>query len=426
MEPKVLVISNECFSKTSSNGRTLGNFFLGWPQDRLAQFYISSADPDFDYCKNYFRVTDRQALEAFKNGKCNGGVVTKRLESGIKVNSASKKKNRNSLTMLLRDSIWNSNRWKSCGFEQWVKGFNPDIVLLQAGDCAFMFHLALKVAKESHAKLVIYNSEGYYFKDFDYFRSKGFIKFCYPLFIRNLKRALEKAYKESEYIIYLCDELKNAYDQVFDIPSEVIYTASDMVVTSQATTDNGRFIVSYCGNLGIGRDSSLIEVANELQKISAELYLDVYGRLPNNEIGKKFEQCEGIHFHGLVSYDEVKKIISESDLIIHTESFDDFYLKDLKFAFSTKIADAVSSGKCFLLYAPEEYACSRYLKENQAAFVAVNRKELADILAEIINKPEVRSKYRENAINLSEKNHKSQRNTLRFQEILKNIGNVSG
>ena len=56
MEPKVLVISNECFSKTSSNGRTLGNFFLGWPQDRLAQFYISSADPDFDYCKNYFRV----------------------------------------------------------------------------------------------------------------------------------------------------------------------------------------------------------------------------------------------------------------------------------------------------------------------------------------------------------------------------------
>ena len=65
---KVLVISNECFSKVTSNGRTLGNFFIGWDKSCLAQFYIQNSEPDFDYCENFFRVTDRQALSAFKTG----------------------------------------------------------------------------------------------------------------------------------------------------------------------------------------------------------------------------------------------------------------------------------------------------------------------------------------------------------------------
>ena len=92
MEPKVLVISNECFSKTSSNGRTLGNFFSGWSKDKLAQFYISSGTPDFNYCTNYFRVTDGQALSAFKSGHCYGGCVKNNQETSNTVQSTAKKK----------------------------------------------------------------------------------------------------------------------------------------------------------------------------------------------------------------------------------------------------------------------------------------------------------------------------------------------
>ena len=50
--PKVLVISNECFSNESSNGRTLKNLFYGWPINKLAQFYIISKKPDFQTCNN--------------------------------------------------------------------------------------------------------------------------------------------------------------------------------------------------------------------------------------------------------------------------------------------------------------------------------------------------------------------------------------
>ena len=59
--------------------------------------------------------------------------------------------------------------------------FNPDIVLLQAGDCAFMFRLAVEVAEKYNAELVIYNSEGYYFKRLIIFRDTGLHTF-YILF----------------------------------------------------------------------------------------------------------------------------------------------------------------------------------------------------------------------------------------------------
>ena len=60
--PRVLVISNNGFSKTNSNGRTLGSLFQGCPKDKLAQFYISVDNLDYSVCENYFNFTDKEAL----------------------------------------------------------------------------------------------------------------------------------------------------------------------------------------------------------------------------------------------------------------------------------------------------------------------------------------------------------------------------
>ena len=166
---KVLVISNTCFSRTESNGRTLGNFFLGWPQDSLAQFFLTGT-PDGYYCSRYFQVSDRQALNALLGrGNIGGEVCAVDCGNVPPAANSGRKTARNALTMLCRNAIWKSGAWRKCGFWQWVDSFRPDIVLLQAGDCAFMFNLAVETARCQNARLVIYSSEGYYYKDFDYF-----------------------------------------------------------------------------------------------------------------------------------------------------------------------------------------------------------------------------------------------------------------
>ena len=51
--PRLLVLSNNSFSKSNSNGRTLGSLLQGWPKDKIAQFCISTDGPDFEVCDNY-------------------------------------------------------------------------------------------------------------------------------------------------------------------------------------------------------------------------------------------------------------------------------------------------------------------------------------------------------------------------------------
>lgn len=421
--PKVLVLSNECFSKTSSNGRTLGNFFINWPKEKLAQFFLTG-QPDEYYCWNFYQVSDKQVINAILRMENRGGKVSlKEIKADSKKiysKTSTKKYPRNALTMIARNILWKYGQWEKNGYWDWVKQFNPDIVLLQAGDCAFMYDLAVKTIQNTNAKLVIYNSEGYYYKNFDYFRARGLAHLAYPIFHNKLKKSLEKAYKKAQCTIYICDEIKKIYEKDFKVRAETIYTGSE-VKYEEKKYKNKQFTTVYCGNLGLKRHESLIEIADTLQSINKNLYLDVYGKASSIEVKNALKQCIGIKYHGLVSYDEVKRLLRDSDLLLYVESFDDFYKEDTKFGFSTKIADSLSSGNTFLVYAPEHFICYQYIKNNQAAFTVSNKQELKEVLYKLITDSKLREKYKFNALNLAKKNHSVEINNKKFQEILKNI-----
>lgn len=413
--PKVLVISNECISNVSSNGRTLRNFLVGWPKEKLAQFCIRNTAPDRTVCDQFYYVSDRDALNAFLKGKRASGTMPEAKQQSVQAGGTG---GRNPLTMLLRNLAWNSNRWAGKPFYHWVEAFSPELILLQAGDCAFMLNLARRLAEKYHIPLVIYNSEAYYFKKFDFFRSTGIAKLFYPLFHRQFCRAFEKCIQIAKCSIYCCDKLKEDYDAQFGFASEVIYTVTQMK-PAHIQMDSKKLRISYLGNLGVGRHEGLVQIGEVLQCISPELKLDVYGKIPNKEVRAAFDGCRGVSYQGFVSYEQVMEIIRQSDILVHTESFADFYKEDLKYAFSTKIADCLASGTCFLLYAPEEMACAEYLANNEAAWVVTERSMLQPVLERLCSDPQARMAYVEKALQLAKENHSLQNNTEKFQRILR-------
>ena len=414
--PRVLVIGNNCFSDSDSNGRTLGNFFKGWDSDLLAQFYLQAAEPDSTYCKNFFRVTDKECLACFKNASSAGGIVKEleKIQNGQKATIP----RRNALTMLARDFIWRYGQWRSKGFDEWVDAFNPEIVLLQGGDFPYMFDLAVDVATKHNIPSSIFNTEGYYFKNFDYFRGEGLAHMVYPVFHRRLKKSMNRAYGLSSCNFFSNEELKKDYKKHLGVDGHVLYTASDMAPVPVKDRDVSSFVVSYCGNLGNGRHEGLIQIAAVLQDISPSLRLDVYGRAPNADIEKKLEEATGMAFHGFVSYQEVQNVICNSDLLVHVESFDPFYVEDLRYGFSTKIADYISSGVCFLLYAPDSLSCSKYVKKNQVAYCVNSTMKLKEVLSELYSDPSARLAYRASALSTACRNHSFERNAVAFRNIL--------
>ncbi|MBE6927223.1 MAG: glycosyltransferase [Ruminococcaceae bacterium] len=416
---RILILSNECLSKSTSNGRTLSNFLVDYPKECLAQFSVQSVQPNFERCDRYFCVTDKDALNALIKGKRVGRII-KPAADGTSKPTPPRTIKRTAWTMLMRDLVWSTGRWKKGGFWKFVEDFRPEVLLLQAGDCAFMFSLARKLSKKHKIPLVIYNSEAYYFKTHDYFLGKGFAHWMYPIFRRRFCHNYRKTMKQTSYLIYNCSELKKDYDKCFDVPSQVLYTATQM---TPRTKPSERKIpkVAYLGKMELLRHRTLIELAEMLGKLDKNCRLEVYGKLPAQEAVDEMKACKYLNLHGLVDYDEVKKIMCDSDILVHAESFDDFYRMDSKYAFSTKIADTLACGTCFFCYVPEELACSRYLAENDAAYLASNADEALRTLKLLLEQPEMRGRYFDRAQALAVQNHCADANAARFFEILNTV-----
>lgn len=419
--PRVLIIGNNCLSQSGSNGRTMRNFLDGWPKEALAQFYIYDEDPDFEVCDHYYRVTDRQALRALLGKGKSGGVVTQ-ARSMEASSGTGMSPRRNAFTMLCRELIWDSCCWGRKELDAWISAFDPQVVLLQAGDCSFMFRIARQVAKAHGIPLMIYNSEGYYFKKHDYFQAKGLIHWLYPLFRLQFCREFRRTMKVADQVVYICETLMQDYQKEFSTPSQTIYTATTMTPAAEKKSHEG-FIVSYLGQLSVGRHKPLAEVACTLQEVAPGTYLDVYGRVTDSAIRKELENSPGIRLKGFVPYEQVVEIMQQSDLLIHGESGDPFFREDLKYGFSTKIPDSLASGTCFLLYAPEELACAQYLIEQQAAYVVTEKEKLKDTLRLLVNDPEARKCYFSRAAEVVRKNHTTDICAKRFQEILRKAAN---
>lgn len=412
---RVLILGNHCLSQNDNNGRTLSNLLLGYPKEKLAQFCLLDGAPDFERCERFFVVSDREAVDAMVRFRRVGRRLTE-ADAAKLIAPRRSVKNRNALTMLLREAVWRSGRWRRGGFREFVEEFSPEVLLLQAGDCAFMLRLARKLSKEYRIPLVIYNSEGYYFKDYDYFRAKGIAHLCFPLFRRMLRGEFRRTMRAASCAVYLCDELKAAYDAEFDCPSETIYTATQLQPSDKPLT--GPLSAVYLGNLGLCRHESLIELAEALQRVEPGALLHIYGRAPNDAVEQALRSCGAIRLHGFVPYDEVRRVMAEAPLLVHAENFSAFYRKDLEYAFSTKIADCLASGSCFLLYAPPELAVTKYLLETESAYVATDKARLETCLRLLHERPEARGRYLERAGAVAAENHNAAKNAARFCAIL--------
>ena len=419
--PNVLVFSNNCFSKSKSNGRTLANFFIGWPKDKLAQFYIQNEMPDSPVCDNYFKVTDGQALRSIvKRIEINGSVSinkSNKESSNKRVNKKNAK--RTPFTCLVRDFIWDTRKWRNNNFNRWIDEFSPELILIQAGDSSFMLKLATDIAKERNIPLVIYNSEDYYFKNENYFTDSK-MPFIYSIFRYRLKKQFDKTMNYTSYCIYNTETLRNTYYSRFKDNSDIIMTNTALEGNIERKS-NEILKISYLGNLGIGRHKSLIDIANAVGQVNASIKVNVYGKIPNDSVQKDFNACKFIEYKGLVSYEEVVKVMKSSDLLIHTENFSEFYKNDLKHAFSTKIADCLGSGTCLMLYAPENLACTQYLIENKAAYVITENDNLEESIKYILENDDLRKKYAETGLIIAKENHNLDKNREKFRCIIAKV-----
>lgn len=418
---KVLVISNNCFSMSNSNGRTLGSLFEGWPKENLAQFCVIATDPNWCLCNNYYCLEDKIVLQSFLRLR---RAIGRSLEQVQLSNNCDTQRNhvgkKTLMKVLLRELVWSQRRWCSNSFMKWIDNFNPNLVVLQFGDSMFMLEIACYISKYKRIPLVIYNTEGYYFFNDNWYH-RGLLDNLIFKFYKNLyRKKVKNVMAESRYSIYLNDKLKKDYDKIFGCRSTVIYNSSSLSSSLPPFSTTSQVTFSYLGNLGIDRDSALIEAGEVLQSINKDFTINVYGNA-DSDMKMRFAKASGINYRGLVSYDEVKRVIKNSDILFHVESENGYKERHLQYAFSTKIADSIASGKCFVLYAPKELACSEYILETNAGWLATNKEELREVIISILENSIERQEVLTRAQFVASQNHDYLANAQKFQDIILSI-----
>ena len=444
---RVLVVSNECFSFATSNGRTLANLLKSFGKKDLAQFYIHGI-PEPSVCSQYYTVSDQDALAAFlckkqkrltihkivfpeefssapkteaRQTAAEQGKDEKRqapaASHGAKV-PAEKKIRRSCKNILLRDVVWCSYRWWKRDFSEFLQEFAPEVVLLQAGDSPFMYAIARKIARKYHAHLVMFNTESYALKQVLY-AGVNEKNIWHRLLRHRLRVQYRRFMKQADFCIYNTQWLEEAYQKAYPHPgkSRTFYVSTDLT-PAHAARNEDEFDVTYCGNLGVGRVAPLYELANVLHEALPEAKLHIYGKFYSTREQTAFLKLPNVICHGLVPYSQIPDILASSALVLHCEN--PKRVEDLKYAFSTKIADCLVCGRPFLVYASREYPFVQYLERFRCAHIASTPQELHQLLLQCKDRRFCDSTL-ENAKRLAEQNHNAQKNSEGMRRALCDI-----
>ena len=416
--PRILVVSNNSFSLSNPNGRSLGNMFIGWPKECLAELCISTDGANFDLCDNYYCISDKDILTAFMQlRKAKGRKLVQNETGYININTGIKGQGKTATKAFVRHILWSCNRWKSKELVEWIDDFNPDAVLLQNGDSAFMLHMARKISCDRKKPLLLFNTEGNCLFEQDWMRRDKLSWLSFPIYKYLLRRETSKLMQRTKFIIHGNQLLKEDYDRAYGVPSEVVYTGSD-VNWSEKPFNSSLPQIVYTGNFGFNRPASLAIVAKTLLSINSKFTLNVYGRPASKQQEQVLTHSDGIVFHGEVPYSKVKEIIAHADVLIHAEGMDEYFQEALRYGFSTKIADSLSSGRPFLLFSRPEIACADYIKTTGAGWFASNENELKEMFNLLIYNEEDRVSRLLKAKKIAQQNHNVEACRLKFQQLI--------
>lgn len=418
----IIVISNNCFAQNNSNGRILGCLFNGLKDVKVRQFHIVSGANDFSICEDYLHIGDRAVVKSvFRFGKKIGKRVQEEtgVTSKITVSDFSRKVKKSAFTALVRDVAWRLNRNVLPSIYAWIGDETPDMVLLQAGDAGFMYGIADRVSQHYKVPLAIFNTEYSYFEEKNWFDGNN-DSLLFKLYKCRLRRTIEKVMRHTKMSVYNSEWLKSKFDNRFHMPSVAIYQSSDLHLQPQLSEVPKRLV--YVGNFSFNRHLPIIEIAKLLSDISADYHIETYGPA-SGAVVAELRKSPNITYNGIVTYKEVRSIITNSKLLLLVESLDPLNSKLTEYGFSTKITDYMGTGVPILAYGSNDNVGIGYLKKEQAAFVVNTPEELVTILPNALFDAAKRLKIVETALEVSLRNHSSKANSEKFYQVLKSIVN---
>lgn len=194
----------------------------------------------------------------------------------------------------------------------------------------------------------------------------------------------------SDKVYGISQPMCDAYSKEFGCEVSLLHKGCELC--APRTDVNKPIEIVYAGNLMYGRDDILGKLALSLQSINTseiKAVLRIYtGTTITDDIDSKLNLGESSQIAGAKPYDDIKKIMKRSDVVLHVESFEPDQMKLVRYSFSTKITDCMQSGSVMMAIGPSGIASIEYSKQIPGSIVVDDLNKLEYELKGIVDNPE--------------------------------------
>ena len=422
--PRVLIVGTVPYNRKTT-ARAFDSYFHGWDENCVAQIFSNTKTPPKGHCGTLFQITDQRMLKKRFSRSIQTGRVFLReelpsewVDSDLEVGSTLFSKlyqigsASNAYTHIARGILWKEKFWHSKELDEWLDEFCPECVFLSFSNDYFISEIALYVARRFDIPIVSSIGDDYYFLDND--SANPFTK----AYKRRYCRLIDEVFDHGGSAIYIGNKIRDLYNGHFGLDGETVYLVSEVSHREFREMDSTSAVVSYFGNVRMGRDASLCDVADALFEINPNLHLDVYSNESDGSRLRLLTSNPNISFHGSIPYDEVLRKTDDSDVVLVVEGHEKKDIDLSRYSLSTKAADSLLSGANVFAYGSRECGVIEYLDSLKCCTVCFEKNELVPSLKKLFEDKELQKSNYQESYSWGIRNHSMENSLKVFRRVV--------
>ena len=411
MHPRLLIVGTVPYN-TKSTSRAFDAYFHYWEKENIAQIFSNTKKPCKCHCETLFQITDHRMMKRWMGKKIDTGVIfhydeleeewtDTDLELGSEAAEAVYKFGRKHtpLTHLLRGMLWRKRFWCTDKLNNWLDEFNPECVFLAFSDDYFIPQIALYVARRYNIPIVSCIGDDYYFN------VRPSLNPLYHLYRQTYRKLIDKVLSWPGSAMYISDKIRDKYNAEFGLDGETVYLASTIQRKPFSIINTEHPVITYFGNIRMGRNNSLNDIGYTLREINPNYILEVYSNDQDETYYGVFNSNPNVKFMGSVPYAQVQKRMAESDITVIVEGLTEHDINLSRYSLSTKAADALASGASILTYGSLESGIIDYMRSTEASVVCTRKEDLVESINRLMTDTDLQKRYYDQAIVMTEKHH---------------------
>lgn len=424
---RVLIVGTVPYNGKSTS-RAFDSYFHFWEKKNLAQIFSNTKKPAKGHCETLYQITDQLMLKRRFHPRTKTGIIYNDSElpeewtdnslevgSSLVGNIYRLGSRKNALVYLARKWIWKYKYWCTPELNQWLDDFAPQCIFLSFSDDFFIPQIALYAAERYQIPIVSSIGDDYYFN------YKFSLSPFYHIYKLSYRKLIRKVFRHNGSAIYIGDKIRDKYNTAFGLDGKTVYLTSSISRREFREILVAKPVISYFGNIRLGRNESLNEIGTVLGKINSFYVLHVYSNESDKIYYKMLLKNPNIVFHGSIPYAEVQKITVTSDIIIVVEGFKKKDVDITRYSLSTKVADALASGVNVLAYGSPECGVIEYAESTGCITTCTEKEKLTDYISELLNNKTYQKRSYDVAVKVTNEHHHLEKSTQTFESVVNSV-----